>query len=98
MTTISLRFATTARRTFRTSTVFYRVARMSSATGSAFPHQTAKSHQEYSDIGKMKTEADGSFKRKAASFRNWITQDGEFTPEKGVLPFSKQVYALLTPL
>lgn len=31
----------------------------------------------------MKTETDGSFKRKASTFRSFITQDGEFTPEKG---------------
>lgn len=68
-------------------------------SGSALPHQqealkdmdslnkqlgtTGKSHQEYSDIGKMKTEADGSFKRKDATFRSCISRDGEFTPEKG---------------
>ena len=56
------------------------------SSGSALPHQVepaGKAHQEFSDIGKMKTEADGSFKRKAATFRSFITQDGEFTPEKG---------------
>lgn len=36
-----------------------------------------------SDIGKMKVEADGSFKRRASSFRNQIEKGGEFTPEKG---------------
>lgn len=36
-----------------------------------------------SDIGKMRTEADGSFKRAASSFRNFIENDGKFTPEKG---------------
>lgn len=35
------------------------------------------------DISRMKTEADGAFKRKDASFRNHITKDGQFTPEKG---------------
>ncbi|PPQ96856.1 hypothetical protein CVT26_006025 [Gymnopilus dilepis] len=34
-----------------------------------------------SDIAKMKTEADGSFKRAAASFRNFIEKDGRFAPE-----------------
>lgn len=41
------------------------------------------SHELQSDISKMKTEDDGSFKRKAASFRNWIQPNGDFTPEKG---------------
>ena len=41
------------------------------------------SHQHLSDISKMTTEADGSFKRKAATFRNFIQENGEFAPEKG---------------
>jgi glutathionyl-hydroquinone reductase len=39
------------------------------------------SHQ--SDISKMATEGDGSFKRKAATFRNYIEKGGKFEPEKG---------------
>ncbi|KAM5543471.1 hypothetical protein V8D89_002722 [Ganoderma adspersum] len=35
-----------------------------------------------SDISKGKTEPDGSFKRKASSFRNFIEKGGEFAPEK----------------
>ena len=35
------------------------------------------------DFKKVKMEADGSFKRKPSTFRNWIAQDGEFEPEKG---------------
>jgi glutathionyl-hydroquinone reductase len=35
------------------------------------------------DISRMKPEADGTFKRKAASFRSHITKDGQYTPEKG---------------
>ncbi|KAI9567429.1 glutathione S-transferase [Boletus coccyginus] len=34
------------------------------------------------DIGKMKLEADGSFNRAAASFRNSIQNGGQFTPER----------------
>ncbi|PFH49589.1 hypothetical protein AMATHDRAFT_62909 [Amanita thiersii Skay4041] len=37
---------------------------------------------DQSDITKMKVEADGSFKRLDASFRNWIEKDGKFKPEK----------------
>jgi len=40
-------------------------------------------HQIQSDIGVMKVEDDGSFKRKASTFRNWIKKGGEFEPEKG---------------
>lgn len=42
-----------------------------------------KPHEAQSDISKMRTESDGSFKRKAASFRNFIEPNGEFAPEKG---------------
>ncbi|KAI0806214.1 glutathione S-transferase [Irpex lacteus] len=35
------------------------------------------------DISKMQAEKDGSFKRKASSFRSHITKDGQYTPEKG---------------
>ncbi|KAI0050359.1 glutathione S-transferase [Auriscalpium vulgare] len=38
------------------------------------------SHQ--TDISKMKLEQDGSFKRAASSFRNFIKAGGEFPPEK----------------
>ncbi|KAG1767762.1 glutathione S-transferase [Suillus occidentalis] len=44
---------------------------------------TTKDASSQSDIGKMKTEADGSFKRAASSFRNFIENDGKFPPEKG---------------
>ena len=36
-----------------------------------------------SDIGKMKTEPDGSFKRRDASFRNSIEKGGKFEPATG---------------
>ena len=36
-----------------------------------------------SDISKMKTEQDGSFKRADASFRNQIAKDSQFEPEIG---------------
>ena len=36
-----------------------------------------------SDVTKMKMEPDGSFNRKPSTFRNWISRDGEFQPEKG---------------
>lgn len=35
------------------------------------------------DIGKMKTEADGSFKRLDASFRNFIVPGTKFEAEAG---------------
>jgi putative glutathione S-transferase len=38
-----------------------------------------------SDISKMKLEHDGSFKRAAAAFRNFIQKGGRFEPEKGML-------------
>ena len=84
MTTISLRLA--LRRIPKPLCASVFLTRVNMSTGSALPHQvepSAKPHQQFSDIGKMKTEADGSFKRKASTFRNFITQDGEFTPEKG---------------
>ncbi|KAH7923082.1 hypothetical protein BV22DRAFT_1036761 [Leucogyrophana mollusca] len=43
---------------------------------------SARDSSHQSDIGKMKTEADGSFKRAASSFRNWIEKGTEFAPEK----------------
>lgn len=42
----------------------------------------AKDTSSHSDIGKMKVESDGSFNRKAASFRDVISEDGKFAPEK----------------
>ncbi|CAH6719841.1 glutathione S-transferase omega-like 2 [[Candida] jaroonii] len=33
--------------------------------------------------GTALTDKDGEFRRKASQFRNWITKDGEFQPEKG---------------
>ncbi|KAK7685560.1 hypothetical protein QCA50_011427 [Cerrena zonata] len=36
-----------------------------------------------SNIHVMKTEADGSFKRKASTFRDFIAKDSQFTPDKG---------------
>ncbi|KAF8348534.1 glutathione S-transferase [Amanita rubescens] len=35
------------------------------------------------DIGKMKTESDGTFKRQDAEFRNFIVKGGKFEPETG---------------
>lgn len=40
-----------------------------------------------SDITKMKTEKDGSFKRADASFRNIIEKGGKFEPESGMEGF-----------
>ena len=48
--------------------------------------QTLKMSQDVSaqsDISKMKVEPDGSFKRAASSFRNFIQKGGQFPPEKG---------------
>jgi hypothetical protein len=36
-----------------------------------------------SDISKSQNEKDGEFRRKDAQFRDWITDDGKYTPEKG---------------
>jgi glutathionyl-hydroquinone reductase len=41
------------------------------------------SSTDQSDIGKLRTEVDGSFKRLASSFRNFIKNDGQFLPAKG---------------
>ena len=35
------------------------------------------------DPGKIKTEADGSFKRVVSTFRDVIEKGGKFEPEKG---------------
>ncbi|PPQ70398.1 hypothetical protein CVT24_013136 [Panaeolus cyanescens] len=43
---------------------------------------TDKDHRVQSDISKMKTEKDGSFKRADASFRNTIQPGSKFEPEK----------------
>ena len=40
-----------------------------------------------SDISKMKTEPDGSFKRADSSFRNTIAKDSQFKPEIGGFQF-----------
>lgn len=37
----------------------------------------------FSDISKSKTESDGSFKRKASTFRSFIEKGGQFAPEEG---------------
>ena len=37
-----------------------------------------------SDITKMKPESDGTFKRKASTFRDTIEKGGKFEPEKGM--------------
>ncbi|PSR79876.1 hypothetical protein PHLCEN_2v6864 [Hermanssonia centrifuga] len=41
-----------------------------------------QSHQDRSNIAKLKREADGSMKRPPSTFRNTIEKDGEFPPEK----------------
>lgn len=40
-------------------------------------------HTEQSDVSKLKNEPDGSFKRPASTFRNFIEPNGVFAPEKG---------------
>lgn len=42
---------------------------------------TTRNVSNQSDISKMKTEADGSFKRQASSFRDSIQQGGKYEPE-----------------
>ena len=43
----------------------------------------SRDHTNQSDIGKMKTEADGSFNRKPSTFRYTVEKGGKFEPEKG---------------
>lgn len=45
---------------------------------------SARDVTHQSDIGQMKLEADGSFKRKDSNFRDQIAKGGKFEPEKGV--------------
>jgi putative glutathione S-transferase len=57
-----------------------------SSPSSLYPIRTmtsTKAATAQSDIGKMKLEPDGSFKRAPASFRNFIESGGRFPPEKG---------------
>lgn len=58
---------------------------------------TQRDVSTFSDISKSKTEADGSFKRKPSSFRNFIQNGGEFEPEKGE-SFLSQLAMFLSPL
>ncbi|KAI0717001.1 glutathione S-transferase [Earliella scabrosa] len=44
---------------------------------------TQRDVSKFSDISKGVAEADGTFKRKASSFRRFIEKGGEFEPEKG---------------
>ena len=55
----------------------------------------SRDHTNQSDIGKMKTEADGSFNRKASTFRNTIEKGGKFEPEKGQSMAPSVVYRKL---
>ena len=48
------------------------------------------------DISQMKTEGDGSFKRKASSFRDTIEKGGKFEPERGELGRVRVCTCLLT--
>ena len=51
------------------------IKQLEQKTGSTSAQSSGgKSHELQSDISKMKTEPDGSFKRKAATFRNFISQ------------------------
>jgi len=54
-----------------------------------------KNTSDLSDIGKLRTEPDGSFKRPPSSFRNFIKNDGQFLPEKGQLTMSLSCYNML---
>lgn len=58
------------------------------STGSALPHQATKSYEAQSDIGGIKTEKDGSWKRQVSSFRHFVKEGGEFPPEKGMSLYS----------
>ncbi|KAH9932939.1 glutathione S-transferase [Fomitopsis serialis] len=44
---------------------------------------TTRDVSHHTDIGKMKTEDDGTFKRKPSQFRDWLEKGGKFEPEKG---------------
>ena len=50
---------------------------------SLFTTMATKDTTLQSDISKMKTEPDGSFKRADSSFRNTIAKDSQFEPEIG---------------
>lgn len=61
---------------------------------STLPHQyTALKQKEeekasvdvtaQTDVNKLKTDPDGSFKRPASTFRSFVQENGEFPPEKG---------------
>lgn len=52
----------------------------------------SQDHTHLSDIGKMKTEADGSFKRKPSTFRNQIEKGGKFEPEEGLHMFTFTIF------
>ena len=45
---------------------------------------TNRDVSKWSDISKSTFEADGSFKRKPSSFRDFIQKGGKFEPEKGM--------------
>ena len=51
------------------------------------------------DVSKMKAESDGSFKRTASTFRDFIAPNGKFPPEKGqsqvVLKSLEDIYTIL---
>ena len=51
---------------------------------------TQRDVSKFSDISKGVAEADGTFKRKASSFRRFIEKGGEFEPEKGEYRTSSQ--------
>jgi hypothetical protein len=50
--------------------------------GAQHKSTTARDVSDQTDIGKMKVEADGTFKRKASVFRNFIEKGGKFAPER----------------
>ncbi|EKM57473.1 uncharacterized protein PHACADRAFT_251136, partial [Phanerochaete carnosa HHB-10118-sp] len=79
-------------------TAYFASSKASMSTGSALPHQHTALQQHHTDAEqrehatrdasqfdsrKVPAESNGSFNRKASTFRNWISQDGQFKPEKG---------------
>jgi len=50
-----------------------------------------------SDITKMVRQPDGSFKRQASVFRNFIEKGGKFEPEAGAFPLPFRPLLRLTP-
>jgi putative glutathione S-transferase len=58
---------------------------------------TTRDTTHLTDITKMKSEPDGSFKRPASVFRSFVEEGGEFAPEKGTCFEWIVLYAFIQP-